>query len=76
MVARRPVDLPLLLPLALLVLHTRVASASCCANTCKHAHDGICDDGGAGSVFHTVWLRSSVHDTEPRRTLACPYRLM
>lgn len=52
-------------------LGTRLGGAPCensnvCNDTCVYASDGLCDDGGPGSVYSVCELGSDCSDCGPR----------
>ncbi|KAL1529573.1 hypothetical protein AB1Y20_000517 [Prymnesium parvum] len=39
--------------------------SSCCMDSCSHAHDGFCDDGGVGSDYSECSIGADCSDCEP-----------
>ena len=44
----------------------RAALTSCCTNTCQHANDGLCDDGGIGAMYSSCAFASDVSHAAAR----------
>ena len=59
----------------LMLLHVGMVSGQACSNTCASAYavnDGICDDGGSGSLFSMCPLGSDCNDCGTRYAFTPP----
>ena len=59
----------------LMLLHVAMVSGQACSNTCASAYavnDGICDDGGSGSLFSMCPLGSDCNDCGTRYAFTPP----